>query len=59
MTYHAVTLEVRICVNDAVRGGVVASSVHGIRAGLIEGGLSLRIESAMAPAFDKYSRSLG
>jgi hypothetical protein len=36
--YHAVAGELGICVQGAVCGGVVASSVHGIRASLVEGG---------------------
>lgn len=38
-TYHAVTLEVRVCVDNAVGGGVVTSGIHGIRASLVERGL--------------------
>lgn len=38
-TYHAMTLVVRVCVDDAVGSGVVTSRVHGIRASLVEGGL--------------------
>ena len=33
------TLEVRVCVDNAVGSGVVTSRVHGIRASLVEGGL--------------------
>lgn len=38
-TYHAVTAEVRVSVDNAVGRGVIAGSVHGIGAGLVEGGL--------------------
>lgn len=38
-TYHAVTVVLRVSVNDTVGCGVVACSVHGIGAGLVEGGL--------------------
>lgn len=37
--HHSVTLVLRIGLDDAVCGGVVASSIHGIRSGFVEGGL--------------------
>jgi hypothetical protein len=40
-TYHAVSGVVGVCVDDAVGGGVVASCVHGIRSGLVKGGLGV------------------
>ena len=33
------TAEVRVCVDDAVGGGVITGCVHGIGASLVEGGL--------------------
>lgn len=45
-TYHAVTLVVRVCVDDAVGGGVVTSGIHGIRASLVERGLVKRVSNS-------------
>lgn len=36
-SYHSVTGELGVGLEDAVRGGVVASGVHGIGAGLVQG----------------------
>ncbi len=35
-TYHAVTGEIRVGLQDTVCGRVIASSVHGIRTSLVE-----------------------
>jgi hypothetical protein len=44
--------ELRVCLQDAVCGGVVAGCVHGIRAGLVEGGGKSHI--ACVPTGDCY-----
>jgi hypothetical protein len=48
--YHAVAGELGVRLQDTVRGGIVASSVHGIRASLVEGGRESHI--ACVPAGD-------
>jgi hypothetical protein len=46
---HSVTLVLRIGLDDAVCRGVVTGSIHGIRAGFVEGGLFSHVN-------DMYSR---
>jgi hypothetical protein len=47
-SYHAVSAEVGVCVEDTVGGRVIASCVHGIRASLVEGGLYTVVSESLA-----------
>ena len=50
-TYHAMPPKLRIRLENAVRGGIVARRVHGIGARLVEGGLDKSLHQPRPNSF--------